>query len=478
MALTDQEIRAIYDAGFEAVRDVIRALERRIENLEQRVATLEAVLAKNSRNSSKPPSTDTFHKVERTKSLRQRSGRVPGGQHGHEGATLPLVDNPDTVVTHAVCRCAACGRDIAEEKPVGYQRRQETDLPPVRPRVTEHRAETKRCSHCGMETTAEFPAHLSNQTQYGKGIQALAVYLTNYQLLPYERTQELFADVLGVRISHATLANICTRCAGLLQPVESWIREQIIRAPTAHFDETGVRVQKKTRWLHIASTALMTLYGVFDRRGKKGIEAMGILPFFKGTAVHDAWSAYFLFFCSHAMCNAHHLRELVFIAEQYGQRWATTMIRLLCDILEAVKSCRGAKLTPRQTARFERRYDAIIARGYQVNPRNRKPTGRRGRAKQTPALNLLDRLKRRKHETLTFMYDRAVPFDNNLAERDGRMMKVRQRISGCFRSIGGAQTFCRIRSFISTVRKHGRPVLHAIESALDGRPFQFLTEAG
>ncbi len=477
MTLTRDEILAVYAAGPEAVVALVEQLlarlaqqEEQIAQLTARVNVLEARLCKDSHNSSKPPASDGLAK--KTRSLRQPSGRPSGGQPGHPGTTLRFSPCPDAVVVHTPDRCAGCGTALATVPESGREARQVHDLPPLRLVVTEHQALTKVCPHCQTSTAALFPAEITQPVQYGPGVKALAVYLQEYQLVPLARTQELLADLFGCSLCEGTLGNALATCCERLAPVEAAIKAAITGAAVAQFDETGVRVAGKTQWLHQAGTERWTYYAVHAKRGRAAMDAIGILPAFRGTGVHDGWGAYAGYECRHALCNAHHLRELTYVAEQTKQPWASAMIALLGEIKAAVGAAQAAgqgELPAAARAEFARRYAALVASGLAANPPP-APTGKRGRPKQSAAKNLLDRLDRQREQVLAFMNDFAVPFDNNLAERDLRMVKVRQKISGCFRAEAGAATFCRIRGYISTLRKQGIHVLAALQSVFAGQP--------
>ena len=486
--LTRNEALALYQAGPQTVVRVLLAMDARIHALEQqvleltvrldaseqRVKRLEDQLAKNSRNSSKPPSTDGFHKPA-PKGLREKSARLSGGQPGHAGQTLAMVEKPDRIEPHRVERCECCDRSLVHRPPEGIEKRQVHDLPHIRLIVTEHKAEMKRCS-CGHLNKATFPAGVNAPVQYGPGVKAAAVYLKNYQFLPYERTCELLGDFFGCPMSEGTLANLIGEChARLEQPVQQ-IKEQIAQAPVAQFDESGSRVENKLWWLHAASTATATYYDIHPKRGTQAFEAIGILPDFGGRAIHDFWKPYFGYGCAHGLCNAHHLRELIFVHEQYQQDWANTMIDCLLDIKKAVALAKPTTdhLTKARIRDFEARYQSILDDGYGTNPLSASPAhaGKKtGRRKKTKPRNLLERLDEHRQQALAFMYDFSVPFDNNLAERDIRMIKVQQKISGLFRSEEGAKAFCRIRSYISTARKNALGALEAIARVFTRNPF-------
>jgi len=481
-----KDILAIYEAGPEAVIKLVNSLlatitelkgqiEKQsagISELKERVKSLEDQLNKNSRNSSKPPSTDGFIKP---KSLRQKSSRPPGGQKGHPGHTLKMVENPDHIVPHQVFICKRCGRSLEKVPASGYERRQVFELPPIKVEVAEHRIEKKLCPHCGHLNKALFPEEVKQPVQYGSYLKAIAVYLSQYQLLPYERTSELFSDLFGHQLSQATLVNANKGCYEILEPVEEKIKEEIIASPVVHFDETGMNINAKREWLHVASTKTFTFYGAHVKRGCEATNEIGILPKFQGTAVHDFWKPYFKYLCRHALCNAHHLRDLTGILEQDKQEWPQDMIDLLCEIKKNVEEKKPVanQLDPAQIKNFEVRYEQIIEKGLAENPlpKLQNQPKKRGRKKQSKAKNLLDRLKEYRRQTLAFMYDFSIPFDNNQGERDIRMMKVQQKISGTFRSTQGAKTFCCIRGYISTVRKNSVSVINAIQAAFEGNPF-------
>jgi len=472
--LTRQDAEAIYEAGKETVVRVLLTMDARIRALEARVQSLENQLAKNSRNSSKPPSSDGFKKPA-PKSLRKMGKRKSGGQPGHTGHTLKMADKPDHTEVHRVKECEHCKRSLADQSADSVEKRQVHDLPALRLNVTEHQAEIKTCA-CGRLNKAAFPEGVNAPVQYGEGIKAAAVYLKNYQFLPYDRTCELLNDFFGCPMSEGTLANIIAQSHELAaDPVEK-IKALVKRATVAHFDETGSRVQGKLWWLHSASIALATYYDIHRKRGSEAFDEIGILPKFIGRAIHDFWKPYFGFDCLHGLCNAHHLRELIFVHEQHQQDWAERMIDCLLDIKNAVDLAKESthQLAPEQIQAFEARYQQILDEGYAQNPLSRLPPNvkkKRGRRKKTKARNLLERLDEHRDEALAFMVDFNVPFDNNQAERDLRMMKVQQKISGTFRTEDGAKAFCRIRSYISTARKNGVGAMQALTRLFGGDPY-------
>ena len=486
--MTRPEAEAIYDAGKETVVRVLLMMDARIHSLEQqvqslttrldlsdkRVRHLEEQLAKNSRNSSKPPSTDGFKKPS-PKSLRKKGQRKSGGQPGHTGHTLKMAENPDHTEIHHVEVCECCRRSLTDQPADSVEKRQVHDLPVLRLIVTEHQAETKQCC-CGHLNKATFPEGVNAPVQYGEGVKAAAVYVKNYQYLPYERACELLADLLGCPLSEGTLANIISQCDDLTENPVAQIKEMIEQASVAHFDETGSRVEAKLWWLHSASTENATYYDIHRKRGSEAIDDIGILPDFTGRAIHDFWKPYFGYSCLHGLCNAHHLRELIFVHEQHHQDWADHMIDCLLDIKDAVDQAKQTTdhLDKKQIQAFKARYQQILNEGFAQNPLpplSPNAKKKRGRRKKSKPRNLLERLDEHRKEALAFMYDFEVPFDNNLAERDIRMMKVQQKISGMFRTEEGAKAFCRIRSYISTARKNAVGAMDALTRLFNGNPF-------
>jgi transposase len=476
--ISQEEIRAVYERGEEAVIELVEGLIagflEQIEKLESRVKELEGQLSKNSQNSSKPPSGDGFGK--KTKSLRSKSELKTGGQPEHPGFTLEWSSEVDAVVEHKVRQCQGCGSSLEEEPLKDVVARQVYDIPPIVLQVTEHRAEVKSCPHCGLENQANFPAEANSLVQYGSRLKSMMVYFMDGQLLPFERTCEVLSDILGKRVSEGTLYNTRTQCFKHLEPLTSNIQLSIIASDVVHFDETGLRVNGKLWWLHVACTDGLTYYFVHSKRGQVAMNEMDILPQFEGKAIHDGWTSYEEYSCEHFLCNAHHLRELKFIWEQYEQSWALQMSLLLCSIKRQVDEAQenDQKCLPLDVLNaFEARYQAILEQGFTANPIMAPPPPKttrkkRGRPKQSPPRNLLDRLRTKQASVLGFMYDFDVPFDNNQAERDIRMMKLKQKISGTFRSPEGAQIFCRIRGYISTLRKQGCHVLDALIALFSG----------
>jgi transposase len=463
---------------YQSQHEVIIELIEHSSALEERLGSLERKQSKNSRNSSKPPSTDQVKVKRRSRSLREKSDRPVGGQIGHEGHTLERVSNPDHTELHQVHECSLCGKSLDEVQPIDLERRQVFDLPPMKIEVTEHQSEKKICPRCGCLNQASFPVGVDQAAQYGNRLKSTAVYLNQYQFIPYDRLSGLFDDLFNHKPSQATLVEANRLCYEMVEPAEKAIKAELIKSKVVHFDESGMRIEGLRQWIHVACTSSLTYYAAHPSRGSEANVAMGILPEFKGIAVHDKWRSYYKFDCQHALCNGHHLRDLNAISELDGQVWPNDMKQLLLEIKKVADERRPTEswFDHDEIGRFEKRYDQMIQMGMLENPPpdpilNPDPPKKRGPKKQTPAKNLLDSLTKCKSQVLAFMYNPLVPFDNNQAERDIRMMKVQQKISGTFRSKAGADMFCRIRGYISTARKNGVSVIDAIIGAFEGRPF-------
>lgn len=478
--MSEGKIIEIYNQGLTQVMTVIRELTNEIKSLNSQVETLskgnkdlsnrvkilENQINKNSNNSSKPPSSDGLKK--KTKTLRTKTGKKPGGQEGHEGKTLELSENPDEVINHSVDKCDICGESLQDVTPERVIIRQIVDIPDVKVKVIEHRAEVKKCPKCRRKNTGKFPEGITNIVQYGEKIKAISVYLTQYQLIPYKRGSELISDMFGINLSQGTMVNFNDSCHEKLKPIEDNIKNSITTSQGAiHFDETGIYIDKKRQWLHVASNDKYTYYESHEKRGRKAVDDINIIPNFTGTAVHDCWKTYHQYSnCNHALCNAHILRELNAVVELEKQNWADPMKKLLVEIKKEVDlsyNIANALILDKIEA-FEKRYDEILKDGFKEDNIANNEEYSKKKVKKSTSLNLLNRLAGYKDQILAFMYDFDIPFDNNLAERDLRMTKVKQKISGTFRSNTGAKSFTRIRGYISTVRKNGFNTLDCIKS--------------
>jgi transposase len=453
-------------------RELIERQAQQIARLTAQVEELQARLSKDSHNSHLPPSSDRFGR--QPKSLRKKSGKKPGGQRGHSGQMLRLVEQPDTVIRHRVDSCSSCQHDLRAVDVLQVERRQVVELPRKRVVVIEHQAERKCCPACQQVMLALFPPEVTAPVQYGPALGAVAVYLVQHQLLPYERVSELFFDLFGQPISAATVVSLVERCAEQLAGVEQQIKTALLQAEVLHQDETGLSVAGTRHWVHVSATATLTHYAAHPKRGKEAMDAIGILPGFRGVSVHDGWRSYWAYGCQHAVCNVHLLRDLTFLFEEQQQGWAEHMKDLLLSIKAAVEQARAEgrpALHPLEVQDWQAQYQAVLLQGDAAQPRELSPPLRgKGRRKQSAARNLLNRLTKEQDAVLAFLHNLVVPFDNNLAERDLRMVKVQQKISGCFRSEAGAHVFCRIRGYLSTLRKQGRALLMALEQVLLGHP--------
>jgi transposase len=448
------------------LRELVQVQAVEIQKLKEQVA-------KNSGNSSKPPSSDGLKKP-KTKSLREKGQRKTGGQKGHEGKTLCMVSEPEKIVHHCLETCPDCAHDLGKLPLERLEKRQVFDIPPIHIEVTEHQAEVKKCPCCGKVVKASFPKGVENQVQYGAVLKAQIAYLSTYQLLPTARLAELIADFYGQSLSEDTVLRVLATLAEAVHPSLEAIQAELLNADLLHADETGLRVAGKTEWLHVLSNAKLSYYALDPKRGQVALRKIGLIPEFKGTLVHDAYASYWVFEqCQHALCNAHILRELRFLHEEQAQTWAGELKTLLLEMKKAVAAAQASgQLQAQKLTDFVQAYERLLAQGWLANPPPQlvQPP-KRGRLKQSTAQNLLQRLGKYQTAILAFIHDFRVPFDNNLAERDLRMMKVKQKISGAFRTQLGAEIFAKLRSYISTVRKQGINVIAAIHDALLGQPF-------
>ncbi len=485
--LTREEFQVLYDQGPDAVYALFQTLwatialqQKRITALEEqnahllaRVQELEARLSRDSHNSSKPPSSDGYKKPKPC-NLRQKTDKHTGGQLGHPGHTLELVDNPDHTLVHAPTTCAGCGGSLQDAHVLSKDRRQVFELPPLKLAVTEHQALSCVCPHCNLINVGAFPEEVAQPAQYGPQMLGLCVYLSQYLLLPLARIQQLLVDLVGQSPSQGTFTAAIAACSRRLEPVETALKAALLRAPVLHSDETGVQVQKQLHWIHVAATSTLTFYAHHAKRGREAFTAMDILPHFGGTSVHDSLASYHdpTYGCTHSLCNAHLLRELLGLFEVNHQTWTQRMSALLRSLKHAKEFAQSqgkTVLDPALLLHYQTLYRRIVARGLAQNPAPTR-TGLRGRPANCVCRSLLLRLQKREDAVLRFALDFAVPFDNNQAERDLRMIKVQQKVSGCFRSTEGADHFCRIRGYISTLHKQGRGILSALRSVFMGSP--------
>jgi transposase len=440
----------------EELVELVKLLVAQNKVLVERLEELERRLGLNSHNSSKSPSSDGLSKTSRTRSTRGKSGRPSGGQPGHKGKTLKQVDAPDEIVNHYPEFCIYCTAKLEVSAHEDYRKRQVFDIPKTKMHITEYRAHKRVCPICGKETQASFPVDVQAPVQYGKRVRSLAVYLQHVHFVPEDRLSVLLLDVCGIAITTATLANIGNRAAKEFAPVVAEIERRVAVADVKHLDETGFRIEGKTQWLHVQSTETLTYYRNSPKRGDIPRNVIG-------TVVHDHFKSYYTMGqgVKHGLCNTHHLRELQALVDIEKEEWATWMQNLLRCAHRAVESHkhRGIDHLPEKLYQcFYEHYDNVIAQGLSFHERLpvlERKKGARGKQKKRVGHNLLLRLQSRKEDVLRFMIDFKVPFTNNRAEQDIRMMKVKQKISGGFRSNEGAETFCNIRSVVSTTRKKG-----------------------
>lgn len=442
-----------------------------LQQLQIRVQELEAKLAKNSSNSGKPPSSDGLKRP--PKSERTSSGKKAGGQEGRIGKNLAQVENPDHVEIHTPMSCQGCGSNLSNVSGSCVEARQVFDIPKPVVEVTEHQTEEKICPCCGCSSRGVFPEGVKAPVQYGERVQALAVYFSHQHFIPIERLGQIFEDVFGIGMSPGTCANIDEKLFRNLEVFEAGLKTYLIAERILHFDETGMRCEKKLQWVHIAASESAALYMIHPKRGQEAMNEMGILPQFHGIAIHDHWFPYFSYEqVVHGLCNAHHLREFTFVYEQEKEEWAKRMKDLLLTTNNRIEELRQQGFLPQEELlQIEQEYTRIITEGItyheQLPP---LPKGKRGKQKQRDGKNFLGRLVKKRACVLLFMYDFSVPFTNNLGERGMRMAKLKQKIGGCFRILRGGQIFCRIRSYLATARKQGWDIWDALADAIRGAP--------
>lgn len=460
------------EANFRILLALVKNQSGEIAQLKGRIKELEGRLNQNSSNSSKPPSTDGFKK--RIVNLRKKTGKKPGGQPGHKGSTLQMVSTPDETIEYAPqgpCYCR-CGLNAWEELPAEVA--QIIDIPPLKAKVTEHRKVGFKCRECGEAFTGSFPSEVcADRIQYGPTIQSLAVYFNQYHFIPYHRLSEMFSNCFGVDLSVGSLANFMKRAHLRLLLFEDRLREILLTSPLLHSDETGIRCEGKTQWTHSISNNQLTYYYLDEQRGAEAMNRAGILLKYEGHLVHDRYASYFQYDkISHSLCNAHLLRELKYLHEQEGCLWAVGIMDLL---LKAKQHKEESPLVSRHyKTRIENKFESLVKTQLKKEEKrmalSTKPVCR-GKPKRSKAHNLLLALSKHQQAVLAFVMEPHIPFDNNQAERDLRMVKTKQKVSGCFRSEEGGNIFCLIRSYLSTLRKNQQNVLKAIQDAFEGKPY-------
>ena len=443
-------------------KQLLSERDARIAALESIILELRAQINANSSKSNRPPSSDGLKKPA-PKSQRKSSGKNVGAQAGHPGSLLAR-SQPDTVIEHRPeLDCHACGKPLPDATCV--ESRQVVDIAPIALTVTEHRLFEAACS-CGVASGSPWPPFVTTGVQYGARIRALAVYLTQHHMLPFKRCANILEDVCGASISVATLQYACVQAAQELAPIVKKIGNALSRAEVVHADETGFRVEKRLHWLHTVCNQNLTFIHAHPKRGYEAIEAGGVLPRFHGILIHDCWKAYWRLKCEHGLCNAHLIRELTGLEEDYKQKWAGKLRLILLEALGEINRNMGA-LTPERLKQYQHRASIQIGYGKRDNPKQMKRKGG-GKCKQSVATNLLIRFEKLKDDIWRFAYDIRVPFTNNCAEQAIRMPKVKQKVSGCFRTLAGAERFCIIRSYLDTMRKQGKNLIETLRGALQG----------
>jgi transposase len=465
----------------DSLNTMIAGLSLTIEELNQRIKELTEQLGMNSKNSSKPPSTDEFNKPT-PKSLRKPSGKKPGGQPGHPGAHFDITSEPDEIILHAPTACYGCPDHACISRARVSETRNVVDAV-VEVKVTAHQSLVVVCPKNGKLLKGEFPEDIKAPMQYGDNLQALVVAMNTVGAVSVGRTHEIISGVFGIPLSTGTVVNMVNRCAGSLAGILELIRQRVTASAVSHFDETGTSVGGIKHWVHGASNLLFTYLTISAKRGQEGMDAGGVLPRFFGIGVHDCWSPYWKYSFLHALCCAHLLRELVAAEERHPeQKWATEFRKLLLNMKTAKEQAiesEKTELSEGELQEFAREYDRIIKLGHSENPsppEDDETTKRRGRKKKGKTLALIERLEKNKASVCLFIHNFNVPFDNNLAERDIRMIKVKTKVSGCFRSLDGAKNYLKIMSYVGTVKKHGISAYEAIKQAILGNSDFFLVE--
>ncbi len=465
--MTEAEARAVYRQGEDAVVAVLVNFGRRLQELEVK-------LGMNSTNSSKPPSTD--NKLTKNKSkTTSTSKNKRGAQVGHKGSNLKISATPDITNILLPFECSCCHASLKDARSSKIEKRQVFDLPDIKIQITEYQAHTKECPKCNALNKPLFPNTLNATVQYGDNLKSFISYCNTYQMLPYERIAEMIEDLTSHKMGKGTIYNFLSTHHEKLEIFENEIKPILLKEDVLHSDETGINVNAKLNWIHVSSSKNATFYMLHEKRGQEAFKAMDILPHYKGVLVHDHWRAYNNYECKHSFCNAHILRELSGITQLSGVIWSKDMHTLLTNMNITVHKAKNSEktvLSEPQVDKFTKHYEKIIHSALRYYPPPETAIEKtRGRPKQDKGKNLLDRLTTYQEEHLRFLNDFRVPFTNNLAERDLRMVKVKEKISGTFVSFKGGEMFCRIRSYISTLKKNNIAVLQGLRDALEGRAY-------
>lgn len=474
---TDAEIIAILLKLHEEDQKTNKQLLATIDELKIIIEELRAQLNLNSSTSNFPPSRDLYPPVNKNRSLRKKSDRKVGGQPNHKGTTRELDDNPDEI-THLSPDSCSCGYSMDGVPVFKTIRRQLIDIPKVRYHIHEYQVEVKVCPHCGKVVQHEFPSEVPNTISFGNNLKSEILYDRNYTLLPAQKIVEKYETKYNLKISPATILNTVNKANTCLLPYNDSVKNALLKSNVIHCDETGFRVEGERRWLHSVSTSRLTFYQPHAKRGAEAMVENGVLPQYTGTVMTDYWNAYSKFSCKHTYCKAHIIRELRGVSEASpNQHWAKNLERLFEEMYDYITVQGG--MSPKKISEFEQRYESLVAEGLIQNPPGTRKSVR-GKPKNSKAYNLLRRLKDTQQDVLAFLYNPEIPYTNNLAERDIRMMKVQQKISGTFRSVQGAESFCNIRAYISTVVKNNGNISEALEKLAGGKimPLEDILKGG
>jgi transposase len=459
--MTKQEAIALCMVQPEVAAEIILM----VETLEARIKELEAKCKKDSSNSSKPPSSDNKLSSKK-KRVQKSSERKRGGKLGHKGKNLKMVEHPDEVVSLKPKVCHKCQGALENVSSNRIVKRQLFDFPQIDISVTEYQQHKIECPHCQTMNKEKFPPNIKATTQYGENIKAFVAYLNTQHMIPYERISQIIEDMVSHKVSTGTIYNFLSEGYEKLEEFEEKVKDKLIQEEVLNADETGVRVTSKLNWIHVVTSPNYVHYGIHAKRGREAMDEFNILPNYKGVLSHDHWSPYNAYeHITHSYCNAHIIRELQFQIDNHNSSWAKEMQILLKEMNKAVIQAKEKKknaLDAKITKNLVKKYDFITKKALKTYPPP-KSTNKRGRPKQEKGKNLLDRLITYKEETLRFLYDFRVPFTNNLAERDLRMIKVKQKISGTFASFSGGEFFCRIKSFIGTLQKQNLSILDGLK---------------
>lgn len=468
--MTEQEAIDFCKNNPEAAAKIILMVEK----LEERIKELESRLNMNSTNSSKPPSTDDKLKKPKNKDT-SNSKKKRGAQAGHKGKNLKIVGTPDNIKILLPTECSCCNRSLKNIDSLKYEKRQLFDLPEVKMQVTEFQSHSIECKKCHTLNKAEFPTNINAITQYGDNLKSFVSYLNTYQMLPYERISETIKDLTSHKISTGTIYNFLNTHYDKLEKFEATLKRSLLKEDVLNSDETGINIKAKLHWIHVTSSSVMTYYMLHQKRGRVAMDDMGIINNYNGILVHDHWTPYNNYECIHSYCNAHILRELNGVTEKESVIWSQDMHKLLTDMNIAVHKAKDSgkiQLSQPQIQKFIKNYEKITKSANNYYPPPAKGIKNSvGRPKQAKGKNLLDRLSKYQDETLRFLSDFRVPFTNNLAERDLRIIKVKEKISGSFASFKGGEIFCRIRSYISTLKKNNIAVLQGLRDALADKSY-------